>query len=153
MAKGRGRSGRRRAVAEINVVPYIDVMLVLLIIFMVTAPMLQQGIEIDVPKVASETIPSKKEPPVVVGVKPDLKTVSFYLNINENPNAPLTPEEIQARITAYRKLHPDVPVLVKGDPNVAYSKVVEAMVMVKAAGVEKVGLVTETPVPVKASGK
>jgi len=149
LAKGRGRSGRRRAVAEINVVPYIDVMLVLLIIFMVTAPMLQQGIEIDVPKVASETIPSKKEPPVVLGVNGD----GFYLNIFENPNVALTPEVIQARIAAYRKLHPDVPVLVRGEPSVAYSKVVEAMAMVKSAGVDKVGLVTESPVPPKASGK
>jgi biopolymer transport protein TolR len=150
LAKGRGRSGRRRAVAEINVVPYIDVMLVLLIIFMVTAPMLQQGIEVDTPKTASETLSSKKEPPVVVSVDKD---GLFYLNVAENPNVTLTPAVIQARVAAYRKLHPDVPVLVKGDQAVPYAKVIEAMATVKSAGVDKVGLVTESPVPPKASGK
>jgi biopolymer transport protein TolR len=151
MAKGRGRSGRRRAVAEINVVPYIDVMLVLLIIFMVTAPMLQQGIEVDVPKTASETLPSKKEAPVVVSVDSEGK---FYVNVPPGQeNVALTPEVIQARVAAHHNLHPDVPVLVNGNLDVSYKKIVEAMALVKAAGVEKVGLVTETPVPVKASGK
>ncbi len=146
----RGRSGRRRSVAEINVVPYIDVMLVLLIIFMVTAPMLQQGIEVDTPKTASETLASKSEPPVVVSVD---KEGLFYLNIAEHPQVPLVGTVIQAKIAAYHKLKPAVPVLVKGDAQVAYQKVVEAMAMVKNAGIEKVGLVTESPAPAKASGK
>lgn len=147
---GRGRAGRRRSVAEINVVPYIDVMLVLLIIFMVTAPMLQQGIEVETPKTASETLSSEKEPPVVVSVDKD---GLFYLNIAENPNAALASSVIQARVAAYRKLKPGVPVLVKGDERVPYQKVIEAMAMVKNAGVDKVGLVTESPAPAKASGK
>ena len=146
----RGRSGRRRSVAEINVVPYIDVMLVLLIIFMVTAPMLQQGIEVDTPKTASETLASKSEPPVVVSVD---KEGLFYLNIADNPQVPLVGEVIQTKIAAYHKLKPGVPVLVKGDAQVAYQKVVEAMAMVKNAGIEKVGLVTESPAPAKVSGK
>jgi biopolymer transport protein TolR len=150
LAKGRGRSGRRRAVAEINVVPYIDVMLVLLVIFMVTAPMLQQGITVNTPKTASETLPSKKEQPVVLSVDKD---GLFYLNVAENPNVALTKDVIQAKVVAYLKLHPDVPVLVKGDQAVPYAKVIEAMAMVKSAGVDKVGLVTESPAPVKASGK
>jgi len=150
MAKGRGRSGRRRAVAEINVVPYIDVMLVLLIIFMVTAPMLQQGIEVDVPKTASQSLPAKEEQPVVVSVD---KEGLLYLNIAENPNIALTPAVIQTRVAAYLKLHPDVKVLVKGDQSEIYGKVMEAMVIVKNAGAEKIGLVTESPAPLKASGK
>ncbi|MEO1751329.1 protein TolR [Thiofaba sp. EF100] len=141
VSPGRGRRGRR-SVAEINVVPYIDVMLVLLIIFMVTAPMLQQGIEVETPKTASETLSSKKEPPVVVSVD---KEGVFYLNIADNPNAAMQPELIQARIAAYRKLKPEVPVLVKGDASVPYQKVIEAMALVKNAGIDKVGLVTESP--------
>lgn len=141
VSPGRGRRGRR-SVAEINVVPYIDVMLVLLIIFMVTAPMLQQGIEVETPKAASETIPSSKEPPVVVSVDKD---GSFYLNIADNPNTALAPEQIQARVAAWHQLKPQVPVLVKGDASVPYQKVIEAMALVKGAGIDKVGLVTESP--------
>ncbi|MGB9671164.1 MAG: protein TolR [Halothiobacillaceae bacterium] len=141
VSPGRGRRGRR-SVAEINVVPYIDVMLVLLIIFMVTAPMLQQGIEVETPKAASETLSSQKEPPVVVSVDKD---GAFYLNIADNPNAALAPEQIQARVAAWHQLKPEVPVLVKGDANVPYQKVIEAMALVKGAGIDKVGLVTESP--------
>ncbi|MEF3194060.1 MAG: protein TolR [Halothiobacillaceae bacterium] len=141
VSPGRGRRGRR-SVAEINVVPYIDVMLVLLIIFMVTAPMLQQGIEVETPKAASETIPSSKESPVVVSVD---KNGAFYLNIADNPNAPLTPELIQARVAAWHRLKPQVPVLVKGDASVPYQKVIEAMALVKGAGIDKVGLITKSP--------
>ena len=142
--------GKRAFVAEINVTPLVDVMLVLLIIFMVTAPMLQQGIEVETPKTASETLPSKQEPPVVVSVD---KEGLFYLNVAENPNVPLTADVIQARVAAYRKLHAEVPVLVKGDAAVPYAKVIEAMATVKSAGVDKVGLVTESPTTPKASGK
>ncbi|MEW6693057.1 MAG: protein TolR [Pseudomonadota bacterium] len=141
VSPGRGRRGRR-SVAEINVVPYIDVMLVLLIIFMVTAPMLQQGIEVETPKAASETMASDKEPPVVVSVDKD---GAFYLNIADNPNAALAPEQIQARVAAWHQLKPEVPVLVKGDASVPYQKVIEAMALVKGAGIDKVGLVTESP--------
>lgn len=138
------RHGRRarRIVAEINVVPYIDVMLVLLIIFMVTAPMLQQGIEVDTPKTASEALPSAEEAPVVVSVD---RYGALYLNIADNPNAAQLPQQVQARVAAYHKLKPDVPVLVKGDASVPYAKVIEAMALLKRAGVEKIGLVTETP--------
>ncbi|MEW5973121.1 MAG: protein TolR [Pseudomonadota bacterium] len=141
VSPGRGRRGRR-SVAEINVVPYIDVMLVLLIIFMVTAPMLQQGIEVETPKAASETMASDKEPPVVVSVDKD---GAFYLNIADNPNAALAPEQIQARVAAWHQFKPQVPVLVKGDASVPYQKVIEAMALVKGAGIDKVGLVTESP--------
>lgn len=144
MAFGGDFDNQDEVMSEINMTPLVDVMLVLLIIFMVTAPMLQQGIEVDTPKTASETLSSEKEPPVVVSVDRD---GLFYLNIAENPNVTLVPEVIQARVAAYRKLHPDVPVLVKGDQAVPYAKVIEAMAMVKHAGVEKVGLVTESPAP------
>ncbi|MEW5838167.1 MAG: protein TolR [Pseudomonadota bacterium] len=145
----RGRSGRRRSVAEINVVPYIDVMLVLLIIFMVTAPMLQQGIEVEVPKTASKTLPAKVEP-VVLSVD---EQGQLYLNVSDTPKAPLSAEVIQARIAAHHKLHPDVPVLVEAGEDLPYKKVIEAMSLVQKSGVEKVGLVTETPAPGRAGGK
>lgn len=137
----RPRRGRR-TVAEINVVPYIDVMLVLLVIFMITAPMLQQGIEVETPKAASKTLPSSKEPPVVVSVDADGR---LYLNIADNPRAAQTPEDVQARVAAWHRLKPEVPVLVKGDARVPYQKVIEAMALVKNAGVDTVGLVTESP--------
>jgi len=150
MAKGRGRSGRRRAVAEINVVPYIDVMLVLLIIFMVTAPMLQQGIEVDTPKVASKTMSSKGEPPVLVSIDKD---GLLYLSILENPKVPRDADSIKAEVAAYHKRKPDVPVMVEGYKDLPYKKVVEVMKLVSDAGVEKVGLVTENPTTDKASVK
>ena len=140
-----GRAGRRRSVAEINVVPYIDVMLVLLIIFMVTAPMLQQGIEVDTPKTASKSLPAKTEP-VVLSVD---KEGGLYLNVSDTPKSPLPPEVIRDRITAYHKLKPEIPVLVEADQNLPYKKVVEALALAQSAGVEKVGLVTETPAPAK----
>lgn len=135
-------NGDHRLVSDINVTPLVDVVLVLLIIFMVTAPMLQQGIEVETPKAASETMASDKEPPVVVSVDKD---GAFYLNIADNPNAALAPEQIQARVAAWHQLKPEVPVLVKGDASVPYQKVIEAMALVKGAGIDKVGLVTESP--------
>lgn len=145
----RGRSGRRRSMAEINVVPYIDVMLVLLIIFMVTAPMLQQGIEVEVPKTASKTLPAKIEP-VVLSVD---ERGQLYLNVSDTPKSPLPAEVIQARIAAYHKQKPDVPVLVEASEKLPYRDVIVAMSLVQKAGVEKVGLVTETPTPSKAGAR
>jgi len=130
--------------AEINVVPYIDVMLVLLIIFMITAPIVQQGVEIELPRpnVAAKQMSPDQHEPVVVAV--DQKG-DFYLNIGDQPDKPIEAELLVNRVAAVRQLKPDVPVLVRGDRGAGYGQVVDAMVLLQKAGVEKVGLMTDQP--------
>ena len=134
-------SGKRKPVSEINVVPYIDVMLVLLIIFMITAPLLQQGVEIDLPQASANPLPPEQREPLVVSVS---KEGDFYLNIGENLEKPIAEDLLANRVAAVIKNHPQTPVLVRGDKAVDYGRVTEAMVLLQAAGVEKVGLMTES---------
>lgn len=134
-------SGKRKPVSEINVVPYIDVMLVLLIIFMITAPLLQQGVEIDLPQASANPLPPEQREPLVVSVS---KQGDLYLNIGENNEKPLDEESLAKRVAAVMKNHPQTPVLVRGDKAVDYGRVTDAMVLLQAAGVEKVGLMTES---------
>ena len=133
---------KRRAVAEINVVPYIDVMLVLLIIFMITAPIVQQGVEIELPKVAANSLPSDQQEPVILTVS---KTGDYYLNIGENLKNPVTDDDVKQRIALILKQKPQTPILVRGDKDSDYGSVTTAMVLLQSAGVEKVGLMTEQP--------
>ena len=135
-----GRRGRR-LMGEINVVPYIDVMLVLLVIFMVTAPMLSQGIKVDLPKAAAEPIDSESLDPLVLSIERDGR---MYLNLG-NPQAELTSDRVLEVASAALRREPRRPVLVKADTAVAYGRVVEGMVLVQQAGAEKVGFVTEPP--------
>ena len=132
---------KRRLMGEINVVPYIDVMLVLLIIFMVTAPLLTQGIEVDLPEAAAEPIKSEpNEVPIVLSVD---KSGNLYINIGDDEDAPQSGNEIIARTAAVLRNRPDAPVLVKADRDVAYGNVVGAMVLLQQAGADKVGFVTD----------
>ncbi|MDH5344293.1 MAG: protein TolR [Gammaproteobacteria bacterium] len=132
---------KRRLMGEINVVPYIDVMLVLLIIFMVTAPLLTQGIEVDLPEAAAEPIKSEpNEVPIVLSVD---KSGNLYINIGDDEDAPQSGNEIVARTAAVLRNRPDAPVLVKADRDVAYGNVVGAMVLLQQAGADKVGFVTD----------
>lgn len=128
--------------SEINVVPYIDVMLVLLIIFMITAPIVQQGVEIDLPQAAAKTMSPDEAEPVVVSVD---KKGDFYLDIGDEPDKPIDAMLMVNRVAAVRQLKPNIPVLVRGDRNVGYGKVIDAMVLLQKAGVEKVGLMTDQP--------
>jgi biopolymer transport protein TolR len=137
--------GKRRLMSEINVVPYIDVMLVLLIIFMVTAPLLTQGIKVDLPKAAAEPIATdsvRKSEPLVLSV--DARG-QLYLNVGANPNSPLDEATLQARVTAALRREPARVVLVKGDKAANYGRVVEAMVLLQRAGASKVGFLTDPP--------
>ena len=136
-----GRRGRR-LMGEINVVPYIDVMLVLLVIFMVTAPMLSQGIKVDLPKAAAEPIEPDKLEPLVLSID---REGLLYLNIG-NPRAAQSPDRVLEVASAALRREPRRPVLVKADTAVAYGRVVEGMVLLQQAGAEKVGFVTEPPV-------
>lgn len=133
---------RRRPMAEINVVPYIDVMLVLLVIFMVTAPLLYQGVEIDLPQQSAEAMPQQDQEPVIIEVDSEGQT---YLNVGESPDEPVSAKALITTVTAVRRQSPDVPVLVRGDKNVSYGRVIEVMARLKQAGVPQVGLMTEPP--------
>ena len=133
---------RKRPLSEINVVPYIDVMLVLLIIFMITAPLLSQGVKIELPQVPSEPLPASDRDPVIVSVD---EAGDFFINYGENQDQPIPPEILVNRISALVKHRPKLPVLVKGDADVSYGRVVQAMALLQAAGVKGIGLVTKAP--------
>jgi biopolymer transport protein TolR len=130
----------RRLMAEINVVPYIDVMLVLLIIFMVTAPLLTQGIKVDLPKAGAEPLPSEDNKPLILSV--DARG-NLYLNIGKDEESPLAEEEVMRRVGVVLSREPKTPVLVKADQNVPYGRVVTGMVLLQQAGAEKVGFITD----------
>ena len=136
---------RRRLMGDINVVPYIDVMLVLLIIFMVTAPLLTQGIKVELPKANAEPIGAH----AANNVEPLILSVDargrLYLNVGANPQLPLDDATALARATAALRRAPQRMVLVKGDRAVPYGRVVTAMVMLQQAGAAKLGFLTEPP--------
>ena len=134
------RNRGRKMMGEINVVPYIDVMLVLLIIFMVTAPMLSQGIKVDLPKASAEPLPADIEP-LVLSVDAD---GNMYLNIGD-PQAPVDADRVLEVVSAAQRRDPERPVLVKADRHVEYGSVVEGMALLQQAGAQKVGFATESP--------
>jgi len=133
---------------EINVVPYIDVMLVLLIIFMVTAPMLSQGIKVDLPEAAAEPLPPDIEP-LVLSIDAG---GGLYLNIGD-PQAALDAPRVLEVVSAALRREPGRPVLVKADRTVEYGRVVEGMSLLQQAGATKVGFATQPPLaPARPSG-
>jgi biopolymer transport protein TolR len=134
------RNRGRKMMGEINVVPYIDVMLVLLIIFMVTAPMLSAGIQVDLPKAAAEPLPPDLEP-LVLSIDAE---GSMYLNIGD-ATTPQEAERVLEAVSAALRREPERPVLVKADRAVEYGRVVEGMVLLQQAGAQKVGFATESP--------
>jgi biopolymer transport protein TolR len=133
---------RRGPMAEINVVPYIDVMLVLLVIFMITAPLLSQGVQVDLPQADSRPLDKEAKEPLVVTV--DAKG-NFYLNVGGDEKVPVDPDEIVRRAEIVLRKAPQTPVLVRGDNDVNYGAVVQAMVLLQRAGAPSVGLMTEPP--------
>lgn len=128
--------------SEINVVPYIDVMLVLLIIFMITAPLLSQGVKVDLPQVPSEPLPPQDNEPVIISID---EAGQLYINYGENQDDPVSPQLLANRIAAVLKYRPAVPVYVKGDARVPLGRAVEVMALLQSAGVAGVGFVTEPP--------
>ncbi|AWL12321.1 Protein TolR [Saliniradius amylolyticus] len=133
---------RRRPVSEINVVPYIDVMLVLLIIFMVTAPLISQGVKVDLPKAEANPLDEDSKPPLVASVDAD---GNYYISIGDQPDEPINGEDLATRVAAHLQNEPDTPVVVKGDGAVAYNQVIQLMVLLQNAGVPSVGLMTDSP--------
>ncbi len=140
---------KRKLMGEINVVPYIDVMLVLLVIFMVTAPLLTQGVEVELPKAGASPIEQVADTtPLVLSVDAD---GNLYLDVGDNEEEPLGAGEIVDRVGIVLRNQPETPVLVKADRNVPYGNVVGAMVLLQRGGADKVGFVTDPldtyPVP------
>ncbi len=133
---------RRKPVAEINVVPYIDVMLVLLIIFMVTATVVTQGVTVDLPKADAQPLAKDSLTPLVASVKAD---GTYYLTVGDSVDDSLDLEQIMTLVAAHLTVEPQTPVMVNGDGNVAYKSIVDLMVVLNKAGAQSVGLMTETP--------
>ena len=131
---------KRRSVSEINVVPYIDVMLVLLIIFMVTAPLLQQGVDIDLPTAPANPLDVDSPDPIVISV--DAEGL-MYLNISSTPDNSLDADSLIEQIRAALGSDPKRPVMVRGDANGPYQSVVATLVLLQQADVGSVGLITE----------
>jgi biopolymer transport protein TolR len=135
---------RRKLVAEINVVPYIDVMLVLLVIFMITAPMLTQGIQVNLPKTQAKAIEPSSQMPIVLSIRSDGR---YFLNVSSKPTDPIAAPVVQARVMALLSLatqqHEKAPgVYVKADRSVNYGTVANAMALLQRAGANTVGLIT-----------
>lgn len=141
----RAKAKRERPISEINVVPYIDVMLVLLVIFMITAPMLTQGVTVELPKAASQTLQPADREPIIVSVN---QQGAYFLNISNTPADPIDGQALVVRVAAELELAKQsgqkLNVLVKGDQGVEYGKVVQAMALLKKAGAEQVGLLTDS---------
>lgn len=132
----------RRAVAEINVVPYIDVMLVLLVIFMATAPLLMQGVEVDLPKADSSPVSDTDAEPLIVSIDAEAR---LYLNLGASDDQALSIETVKQRVATVLKRNPEKAVMVWGDAAVPYGEVVVLMSELQDAGAPSVGLVTEAP--------
>ena len=131
---------KRQLVAEINVVPYIDVMLVLLIIFMVTTPLLTQGVKIDLPKATAETIQNNDKTPLIISIDKDGQ---FFLSYQDMQSFPLNDAELLTQTGDIIATVPLLNVMVRGDQQIHYGRVVEAMVILKKAGAKSIGLITE----------
>jgi len=139
MQSGRTRK-RRKLKAEINVVPYIDVMLVLLIIFMVTAPLLNLGVDIDLPQSKARPIEQKKEP-IIVSLN---REGQLWITLQGAKNKPVTEDEMVAQVGAYLRNNQDVPVYVAADNDVAYQKVYDVLTALQTrANVPRAGLMSQ----------
>lgn len=142
MLKRSRRHGRRRPMSDINVVPYIDVMLVLLVIFMVTAPLITQGVKVNLPQAKAGGIPSPTVASVVITID---QFGDFYIDVGQDKRLPATDQLLYERIRTVLEYKRDTPILVRADSQVDYGRVVHAMVVAQAAGAPNVGLITAPP--------
>ena len=136
------RRRRRTLLSEINVVPYIDVMLVLLVVFMIAAPLMVQGVLVNLPEALSEPLPREKNDPLIISIKPE---GTFFLETQVTKNIPLGLDEISIQVEKILKANPSLQVVVRGDGEVKYQKVIELMSVLQASGAEDVGLITQPP--------
>lgn len=128
--------------AEINLVPYIDVMLVLLIIFMVTAPLMTQGVHVELPQADAKPLTQEPTLPLIISVD---RVGNFFLNIGEQPESPLADTELAVQIAGALARDPNTTVMLRGDVRVDYGRVMQAMVLAQSVGVSSVGLMTDLP--------
>ena len=134
------RQRNRRFMAEINGVPYIDVMVVLLVIFMITAPLLTQGVKVDLPQAASQVLPPSDQEPLIVSIDAQ---GNYFIEFGDDRDKPIDAETMLTRVAAVIRYQPKIAVLVRGDAAVAYGRVVDLMTLLQSAGVDSVGLMTE----------
>jgi len=134
------RQNRRKPMAEINVVPYIDVTFVLLIIFMITAPLVQTGVEVDLPQAEAKTVDTQEIPPLIISVD---KQGQYFIDVGDDTNEPVAAGELLIRVAAVLRQQPETQVYIRGDKQVDYGKVVSVMSALKNAGVKAVGLMTQ----------
>jgi biopolymer transport protein TolR len=132
---------KRRLIGEINVVPLIDVMLVLLVIFMATAPLLTQGVNVDLPKVNSRPLPPQRspDPPLVLSID---RQARMFVNIGSAPDAALDEDALLQAVTAALKSAPEREVLIKADTRVDYGRVLAAMVLLQRSGASRIGFLS-----------
>lgn len=142
-AAGLKKRGKRRLMGEINVVPYIDVMLVLLIIFMVTAPLLTQGVKIELPEASTETLPPEESNPITLTVTRDGELILEL--IGPDPGKPISDEAIVATVSSVLRNRPETPVMVRGDRNADYGSIMYAMSLLKQGGAPRIGLINDPP--------
>lgn len=131
---------RRKPVAEINVVPYIDVMLVLLIIFMVTAPLITQGVKVDLPQAEAQPLDEDSKPPIVASIDAQGQ---YFVSTDGDSKEPMSATDLAVVVAAQLRVDPEVPVIVKADRKIPYENVVDLMVLLQRAGAPSVGLMTE----------
>ncbi|HBD23471.1 MAG TPA: protein TolR [Oceanospirillaceae bacterium] len=143
MSVRRVNNKRYKLNAEINVVPYIDVMMVLLVIFMVTAPMLTQGVNVDLPQAKSDPVETDElNQPLIVSVT---KAGDYFLDLGENNRQPVTLDRIGTQVGKILSRAPDTQVLIRGDRSIDYGSIVQLMTVLQQAGAGSVGLVSESP--------
>jgi len=136
------RQKTRRPMSEINVVPYIDVMLVLLVIFMITAPLLTQGVKVNLVEADAKPVETDAKRPLVVSVEAD---GTLSITYDDDRSQQVDEQELLQKSASIIKNNPGIPVLVKGDKAVVYDRVVQAMVILQQAGAPSVGLITRPP--------
>lgn len=134
------RRSRRKPLAEINVVPYIDVTFVLLIIFMITAPLVQTGVDVELPQADSQTVEQSDDLPVIVSVD---RSGQYYVDLGNQDDKPIDLQTLLVRVAAVLRNKPQTKVYIRGDQQVDYGKVVTVMAALKNAGLEAVGLMTQ----------
>ena len=143
MAIRTGRRHKRKLKAEINVVPYIDVMLVLLIIFMVTAPLLNLGVDIELPQANAAPIRQQTDP-VIVEVRPDGE---YLLKLQDQPPESLDEAALQAKVAAFIRQNPDTPIFIAGDRRAEYGTIYRGMALLQSAGVKRISFMGEADSP------
>ena len=136
---------RRNLISDINVVPYIDVMLVLLVIFMISAPLMVQGIQVNLPEATSEALPVKNNEPLIVSIKED---GALFLEADSTKNNALNLKDLNKAVTKIFEANPGLQVVIRGDGQVKYERVMTVMAELQRVGAQDIGLISQ-PIPVE----